>query len=938
MPDGSGGTSLARSLIGRETELAALQEAWRARGEARVVIADAGIGKSRLVRELAGWATAQGGFGIAGRCSPTGSDIPLRPWSEALLNAARAGRRPGPELAPFVPALARVVPEWGAQAEEGSALVLGEAVLRLLSSWATPSATALLVIEDLQWADPESLAVLEYVVDNLAGAPVLVVATLRDGETGFGADLAAGLVARRAALEVRLDPVSDEDVLAIARSCLGEVELPDAAATALLARCDGVPFLVEELVATAVRSGWETVTDDVPGSVAASVETRLANLRPATRPLLIAAALLGRHFDWTIAARAASVGEDDGAELLRLAVQAQLVDVEGAGYRFHHALTRDAVLAGASPADRSTLASRAFDAVMATDPTGTDCAIAASLAHAAGQDERAASLWLEAADWSLDQDALATAETLASRARDTGNEAIRRQAELTLLRTYEVAGNIARATDLGQRLLAVSAEDRDRAAIHLILGRIDLAAGHWDDAEAHAGAARTLDRERASLARADALAAHAALGRAEPDLAVALARSALEQAEGTGQPRVECEALEVIGRAERGRDLQAAEAAFEDAFDRATRAALRVHRARAMQELGTIDMFLSLSPDRLVAARQMAVEAGALPMAAIVDLQLAAVHEARGEVEPALAVARRCEEVSRRWGLSTLPMAILVQGFAYAYLGDRPAAEATIEAALATGEDRHHVEARAEGNVRARLAVVAGDLRAAVRSMDIAMDLVRAHPGDTHVFPGEWALLRTILDDDGDAARAEVAALAVDTPVSRKVLRLAEAVAAGRAGRTEEAEAVFAEVDTGLATAGYAHHRAYLRHLVARAASADGWGDPIAWLRESLATFETNGHPALASRCRALLKDLGAPVPRKGRGDTATVPPALAALGITSREADVLALVAGGATNREVAERLFNSPRTVDKHVERLLQKAGTTRAGLAELARAADA
>ena len=64
-----------------------------------------------------------------------------------------------------------------------------------------------------------------------------------------------------------------------------------------------------------------------------------------------------------------------------------------------------------------------------------------------------------------------------------------------------------------------------------------------------------------------------------------------------------------------------------------------------------------------------------------------------------------------------------------------------------------------------------------------------------------------------------------------------------------------------------------------------------------------------------------------------TVPPALAALGITSREADVLALVAGGATNREVAERLFISPRTVDKHVERLLQKTGTTRAGLADLA-----
>jgi DNA-binding CsgD family transcriptional regulator len=169
--------------------------------------------------------------------------------------------------------------------------------------------------------------------------------------------------------------------------------------------------------------------------------------------------------------------------------------------------------------------------------------------------------------------------------------------------------------------------------------------------------------------------------------------------------------------------------------------------------------------------------------------------------------------------------------------------------------------------------------------------------------------------------------------VSRTMLMAAGAVAAGRAGRSEEAEALLAQLDAAFAGLGRAYRHAFVRHLVAPAAHADGWGDPIHWLRESLATFEATNHDALATRCRSLLKDLGAPVPRKGRGDTATVPPALAALGITSREVDVLLLVAGGATNREVGERLFISTRTVDKHVERLLQKAGTTRAGLADLA-----
>src|SRR5436190_13653041 len=135
-------------------------------------------------------------------------------------------------------------------------------------------------------------------------------------------------------------------------------------------------------------------------------------------------------------------------------------------------------------------------------------------------------------------------------------------------------------------------------------------------------------------------------------------------------------------------------------------------------------MFESLWPDRLVEARRIAVEAGALAMAAVVDLQLSALYEARGEVALTFQTARRCEEASRRWGLSTLPMAILVQGFMHAQLGDRVGAEDAITAAFATGEDRAHVEARAEGNVRGRLEVVAGELPAAVLCFDKAMDVL----------------------------------------------------------------------------------------------------------------------------------------------------------------------------------------------------------------------
>lgn len=216
------------------------------------------------------------------------------------------------------------------------------------------------------------------------------------------------------------------------------------------------------------------------------------------------------------------------------------------------------------------------------------------------------------------------------------------------------------------------------------------------------------------------------------------------------------------------------------------------------------------------------------------------------------------------------------------------------------------------------------------------MVVLRRNPDAAQPFPGLWAVLRTLIDDDGDAARCEVAELAIDTPVSRELLLAAEAVALGRAGDRGGAAARFAEADAALGRRQGGFRRALTRLLVAPAALADGWGEPLPWLRENLATFEAKNLDALARRCRTILRDAGAPVPRRGRSDTAAVPPELAAMGITGREVDVLALVATGATNREVGKRLFISVRTVDKHVERILQKVGTSRAGLAEVASAA--
>ena len=171
-------------------------------------------------------------------------------------------------------------------------------------------------------------------------------------------------------------------------------------------------------------------------------------------------------------------------------------------------------------------------------------------------------------------------------------------------------------------------------------------------------------------------------------------------------------------------------------------------------------------------------------------------------------------------------------------------------------------------------------------------------------------------------AEAERLDLAM-THVARGYLRFARAVTLGRAGQHTEAMESVAEGEELLRALadGWVHHAF---RLTAQAAVEDGWGTPAPWLIEALAGFEARELARGADASRALLRRAGVSVPRREQADL-RVPSGWRSVGVTTREAEVLALLGEGMTNKEIAERLFLSSRTVERHLANVGLKLGTS-------------
>jgi DNA-binding CsgD family transcriptional regulator len=900
-------------VVGRESELALMRGRLRAaaagRGSLLFVTGEAGVGKSRLSREVAGWAAAAGVPVLGGRAVPEAAGGALRPWTEVVLQSLRARGWPDdPAMAPWRAALQPMLSEAGSGSaslsrSSRSCPVTGEALLRLWR-WVGGSGPVVVVLEDLHWADPDSLAVLEYLADNLAGESVLGIGTLRTGPSSGAVELVRRLTQRDAGFQVGLAPLSGDAVAEMVRACAPEAG--EEVISRVQSAADGLPLLVEELLATPGRAA----------SVQDAVASRLLQLSASERLVVSAAAVLGRVVDWSMLPEITGLAADDVVGALEKVVSAQLLVRDDDGeLRFRHALTREAVLATMIAPRRVGLARTTLAVLDAVRP-GHD---RADLAVAAGNLDRAGAMHATAGLGALRQGALNTAVVaLGQAAEQLRDPAAKTEARIGLVHALAVTGRLDDALSAAAPLLA---QQLVGPRVRVELGRAAVEATRWPLAVIHLEAADELlaaDRGGADpelLAELRVLQGEVALAADDLSGARRRAQEALEMVGPYGAPDAGCHAWELTGRSHRVHDLDAARAAFLRAYELAERAELPVRRLRALHELGTIAMLDHGGSEQLLAARAVAEELGALSTLAVLDVQLAGAYLQQFDTGAALhhiSLARGVTEPLRLGRLHAYTY--VFEACVQALLGDRPAVSEATACARRAAPGDVEVDGLITAGGFGMLELLWGDQADALPALDrglAALHTVEHSPPGP--YRGLWPLVVAVADrPDAPEALEQVrrSGVAVNR-VNRGYLAYTEAVLGRSAARVEVGDAELAYFPTW-------QHLG--RVLVAEAALRGGWGEPGRWLRQARSCFVGQRLDHLARRCARLLGE----------------PDRSGPVGMTAREAEVLALLAQGLANKEIATRLHVSFRTVEKHVESLLRKAGArSRTHLAAMVRA---
>ena len=374
-PSGARSPRSAPLLVGRTLEQLFLREELAAvlAGRGRLVLlgGEAGIGKTTLARDLAAEAAARGVRVLTGACYDLTNTPPYGPWLDLFDACARDHDLPPPPAAFAGGRLERVTDQAALFAE-----------VRAFFAELAAAGPALLLLEDLHWADPASLELLRHLAPRLRHWPILLLVTYRGDELTRRHPFAVQLPALvREADGLRLD-LRRLDAAALRALVAARYRLPAADEARLVAYLDrhaeGNPFfatellraLEEEALLRPADDGWTLGELDrvvVPPFLRQVIEGRVARLGEATRQPLAMAAVIGQEVPLALWAEVADLDEEALLTIVERAVDAHLLeaDPDGRRVRFVHALTREALYEGILPPRRRLWHRRVGEALAA---------------------------------------------------------------------------------------------------------------------------------------------------------------------------------------------------------------------------------------------------------------------------------------------------------------------------------------------------------------------------------------------------------------------------------------------------------------------------------------------------------------------------------------------------------------------------------------------